>query len=63
MCWYAQENTPLHRAAECNLHDVAELLLDHGANIQAIDADGKVPRMTYLDNYVKKIIIIILFSL
>ena len=35
--------TPLHAAAACGNIDAVEYLIDQGANIVAINADGSIP--------------------
>jgi len=37
---YVNDNTPLHRAAICGHIDIAELLINHGANVNARCNDG-----------------------
>jgi ankyrin repeat protein len=35
--------TPLHAAAHANQAKIAQLLLDHGANVKAKDMEGRTP--------------------
>jgi ankyrin repeat protein len=35
--------TPLHAAAHANRAEIAKLLIDHGADVNALDLDGKTP--------------------
>eukprot|EP00039_Didymoeca_costata_P003034 m.64699 g.64699 ORF g.64699 m.64699 type:complete len:748 (+) comp11667_c0_seq2:286-2529(+) len=48
--WYGLSNfaTPLHCAATFNLVECCQILLDHGADINAVDADGRYPIHTAL---------------
>ena len=39
----SQDQTPLHLAAEEGYPDMAEVLLDHGAHVNAADDDGDTP--------------------
>lgn len=38
-----ENQTPLHLAAEEGYPDMAEVLLDHGADVNAVDCDGDTP--------------------
>lgn len=35
--------TPLHAAAACGNQEIIECLLDHGANVVAVNADDNLP--------------------
>jgi len=39
-----QNQTPLHDAAYLNKSSIVELLLTHGADVNARNADGKTPQ-------------------